>query len=1859
MINVHIAILNERRLGSGSAGASGALRFDKLWPSSNGARMTWPPSNEIQPPADSRPLSVDELLPEQARSLREAQQALWSIVQQNETALKTKDIQDDAPFARPDASRSPRVLLIDGGRGTGKSSLMLTLLDRLSAHRPNASKGAKARRDADEAAYATKKNADTPEEEKRVEEARSRSIYSEGVAKRVLCMPPLDFDPMPPSVPIVAWLLESLRGLVEAVHNNRLESCVSLASLQRGERVERDLRRGWSELIDAAVAAWENGPDSGQTFAQRTDADRRRLETLTGFGRKLNNALNELFAAVEGSASTCVGAGGVVLIPIDDADMQVRRSPELLHALRVLYHPRLVFILTANWRLLEETLGAYYAGQYARLYGGPEFEVRGDATSATWTSQRPGAQRDISKQLLLKTFPPAHHFPQQLLSLSDMLRFGGWGVGTLEARAQLEAHPAISLFRNIWQVSIREFLTQRDHWSTAVTASGLNEPNSTSASHFGSPDHPTPITPGEVTVLATLSSLLTGEVRGHFNSASLSATVLDPLNAVIDITHAFVSPVYSNVKITDAEQDYDATEYNALQGVTVTLGDAEAPVSDPQVVGAWYWLRYVARRFGEADRAKLTVSSWNAAMIAIPTESHASGRPGGSTGWPQPEDVESRLKSEAAALIERNDYRIGDVTPIIGSAPTHCESVDLVHWWLSNLLPNPLGSVESRASDNQTSDSSFTTESTRSIELLAMLGAVPVDEYASVFFLLSGHSGVPKTTKWLIVRGIVNGPMAALFRDDGSSSLTRDQHSDLFDELLRANTRRPVPFRRVNEPVPPEQFVRARLKYGPGGSIISALVRLAERANALYIRPKSLRRDVSLQAIMTTEQTQTRNAAPYWDSNFVRRVPLQPCIAIERLMLDGPPEVTDRIHWAVFGGLRTTGAEWLVDVSTIALDQVWEAEWGQFPTLSAQSDQLNYDGPQVALNLQWLCHDDNPCNAFCRWTITIHQSHSHTQYFAALAATHTDLITGLFGIFSDIANHNSGLSVQVLAVAEGQAGWGCPAYTTYFRSERARQYWPEFVRITRYETPLGDNDEQAGRRAQTAALLIRWFLLNRTLAMIEYGATFEAPSTVGADQAELLQRCLEPLDAQEAGSDDSPKFEAWAAGLLTNVLDLFGDGVARKWKERFPGHAPATSDSPGDSGDHVDADHAARTVASESERPPNNSDGGTPVSVEAHDEPDGLEAVEQNFGETGLKWLNSAPPRPDCCIGRDDAHALMDEVITDLLAHPEKPQWLGIVGIDGIGKTNLVAEYVHKYGSRFGGGILWFTQGVFVSADLLETLEQSARLSKQFHPINASIGLVVVDGKDSLEKAIRSVNVPAGCIGIYVGRGFQPTIKYGGNVFSVPELSMRDSIRLLQRYYTGALPQGPQVEHTDVVRLTGGHPASLITVALAARSSRMSLPVIERDIERRGYATVAASFEKMKLEIGVHPDRPTDFSVYTSSVIPKTLLKAPTTGLIPHTTNSRPPDPRQLGKRNRLILSLNTLNAMRPGPVPTYVLEAFEHVQLEPLLEAKGAHGVTQLRNLTMDVGLSAIDVLLAHFGVSTLPVGKRQPVDVFQVGSTWRKMVEVGVLSVLENRVDGSSYPPSLIAIKDLPPDQFGLTKQVYASDDPQIFGSAFLRHLVAIVLSSMLDTAHEYSELEQAIRPLRAVVRRMVTYDHNEAAPEAGLILATTLARSYRGTNELDAAWDTLSAAQTYVTQALAAHDLDTDPHYAYVAEWAAVAECLGTTVPHAVAPMVSQWSTGDPPSTLSNNHYQLKYDSLWTKLTRGLDHLLPYTVPASASSTTDGIGPKLGEADDAARLDIQGQPTHPAANNEQQPANDLNDVNDAITAATERPK
>jgi hypothetical protein len=234
------------------------------------------------------------------------------MVKQNQRAAADPDATGRVAFARPDADRSPRVLLIEGGRGTGKSSLMLTLLDRLSAHRPKASQSARRRMKEDIAAYEAADKATAPGAELLADQARS--VYNAKVAEHVLCMPPLDFDPMPPCVPIVAWLLESLRGLVDLVHADQREACVSLDSLGQAERQRNDLRRDWGELIDAAVAAWENGPDSGQTFAERTDADRRRLATLTGFHAKLNDVLNKLFGALESSKEARIGKGGVVLI---------------------------------------------------------------------------------------------------------------------------------------------------------------------------------------------------------------------------------------------------------------------------------------------------------------------------------------------------------------------------------------------------------------------------------------------------------------------------------------------------------------------------------------------------------------------------------------------------------------------------------------------------------------------------------------------------------------------------------------------------------------------------------------------------------------------------------------------------------------------------------------------------------------------------------------------------------------------------------------------------------------------------------------------------------------------------------------------------------------------------------------------------------------------------------------------------------------------------------------------------------------------------------------------------------------------------------------------------------------------------------------------------------------------------------------------------------------------------------------------------------------------------------------------------------------------------------------------------------
>jgi Cdc6-like AAA superfamily ATPase len=90
-------------------------------------------------PMDTRPLAPDRLLEDDKRVLLEIAQTLAAIVKDNDDNPRdsnnernskndTRTVPPRPPWATIDIHRTPRVLLIDGARGTGKTSLMLTLV---------------------------------------------------------------------------------------------------------------------------------------------------------------------------------------------------------------------------------------------------------------------------------------------------------------------------------------------------------------------------------------------------------------------------------------------------------------------------------------------------------------------------------------------------------------------------------------------------------------------------------------------------------------------------------------------------------------------------------------------------------------------------------------------------------------------------------------------------------------------------------------------------------------------------------------------------------------------------------------------------------------------------------------------------------------------------------------------------------------------------------------------------------------------------------------------------------------------------------------------------------------------------------------------------------------------------------------------------------------------------------------------------------------------------------------------------------------------------------------------------------------------------------------------------------------------------------------------------------------------------------------------------------------------------------------------------------------------------------------------------------------------------------------------------
>jgi hypothetical protein len=252
--------------------------------------------------------------------------------------------QEHAYLPHLDGRRSNRVLLIDGDRGTGKSTLLVTLL-----------KG-----------YGKQVLGEEPSEK------------FERMDGRIIPIGIIDLQPLPPQTNLPLHIAAHLKRVVEVVEPLPFVNTENSAPLWEQPPLSQ-LREKWQRLM-RLLATWD---ESLEGRVGRSDVSAFVVETIEEElerGQLPERFREAVDALVDAYAKKYPWPGRkkpLFLLAIDDADMNPRLSVKLLELLRKLWHPRLAFLVAGDSELflsrLREALhaqGSKYVpeqGHYDRL----------------------------------------------------------------------------------------------------------------------------------------------------------------------------------------------------------------------------------------------------------------------------------------------------------------------------------------------------------------------------------------------------------------------------------------------------------------------------------------------------------------------------------------------------------------------------------------------------------------------------------------------------------------------------------------------------------------------------------------------------------------------------------------------------------------------------------------------------------------------------------------------------------------------------------------------------------------------------------------------------------------------------------------------------------------------------------------------------------------------------------------------------------------------------------------------------------------------------------------------------------------------------------------------------------------------------------------------------------------------------------------------------------------------------------------------------------------------------------------------------------------------------------------------------
>lgn len=345
-----------------------------------------PPTHSPRP--DAQPLPWGELSEEQKTCLLRLVGALHGSANSSASVDEAEQRRGLLHLVPIDASRWSNIYLIDGARGSGKTTVLLMFLKAC------------------------------------MEALRGEPLAAELTAVpemnvlrgHLLPTPILDLQPLPLGAPLITWIAMRVLEVLDAAEADfpaarRAPSAAKSGRWEPGYIEESEARRAWRNLVEVIAGGWDGNLaerksklDPEAWAIELTNSERERL-TLQRCWRQ---TINLLLQTVHETHRQVIHRDVRLVVPIDDADMNPQRCVELLEMLRVLWHPRVVFILTGDTELFRTTLRLYYEGVLRKVAGG----VTLGEQAARDVVIKAGS---LQHQVFDKVIPRGHQFPLKRL----------------------------------------------------------------------------------------------------------------------------------------------------------------------------------------------------------------------------------------------------------------------------------------------------------------------------------------------------------------------------------------------------------------------------------------------------------------------------------------------------------------------------------------------------------------------------------------------------------------------------------------------------------------------------------------------------------------------------------------------------------------------------------------------------------------------------------------------------------------------------------------------------------------------------------------------------------------------------------------------------------------------------------------------------------------------------------------------------------------------------------------------------------------------------------------------------------------------------------------------------------------------------------------------------------------------------------------------------------------------------------------------------------------------------------------------------------------------------------------------------